>query len=118
MSKPPHGLAALLLALVSSAVVAAPLDEPELAAAWRTLRVMDCARCHGKDYAGSSGPSIVDYARTQSRDRFVRAVLDGNPGRGMPAYRGNPLVEPVIDAIQRYFKGRADGSIAADDRPG
>jgi mono/diheme cytochrome c family protein len=93
-----------------------PLDDPELAWAWRTLRTMDCARCHGKAYHGLSGPSIVEYARTQSRDMFVRAVLDGNPGFGMPGYRGNPLIEPAIDGIYRYFKGRADGLIAAADR--
>lgn len=91
-------------------------DDPALASAWRTLRVMDCARCHGKDYQGLSGPSVVDYARTQSREVFLRAMLDGNPGRGMPGYRGNALVEPAIDAIYRYFKARADGVITADDR--
>lgn len=93
------------------------LDDPDLAAAWRTLRAIDCARCHGATYQGSSGPSIVEYARTQSREAFVRAVLDGEPGRGMPGYRGNPLVEPAIDGIYRYFKGRADGVIRAQDRP-
>jgi cytochrome c55X len=93
------------------------LDEPALASAWRTLRAQDCARCHGKTYQGSSGPSIVDYARSQSREMFVGAVLDGNPGRGMPGYRGNPIVEPAIDAIYRYFMQRADGTIAAEDRP-
>jgi len=48
---------------------------------------------------------------------FLRAVLDGNPGWGMPGYRGNPLVEQGIDGIYRYFKGRADGTITAEDRP-
>jgi hypothetical protein len=66
---------------------------------------------------GSSGPSIVEYARAQSREAFLRAVLDGEPARGMPGYRGNPLVQPAIDGIYRYFKGRADGEITADDRP-
>ncbi|MDH5538805.1 MAG: cytochrome c [Rhizobacter sp.] len=106
-----------LASLCSPALAAGPLDDPAVATAWRTLRVMDCARCHGKGYHGSSGPSVVEYARTQSREMFVRAVLDGNPGRGMPGYRGNPLVEPAIDGIYRYFKGRADGLIAEDDRP-
>jgi cytochrome c55X len=107
-----------LAAAVPCGVSAArALDDPQVVAAWHTLRAMDCARCHGKSYDGSSGPSIVIYARTQSRDMFVRAVLDGNPGRGMPGYRGNPRVEPAIEGIYRYFKGRADGSIGAEDRP-
>lgn len=111
------GLITLTLCLPFSTSAGKPLDDPALAAAWHTLRAMDCARCHGSTYHGSSGPSIVEYARTQSREMFLRAVLDGNPGRGMPGYRGNPLVEPAIDAIYRYFKGRADGVIGANDRP-
>ena len=111
------GLITLALGSLCGPSAGKPLDDPALASAWHTLRVMDCARCHGKTYHGSSGPSIVEYARTQSREMFLRAVLDGNPGRGMPGYRGNPLVEPAIDGIYRYFKGRADGLIGADDRP-
>lgn len=111
------GLIALTLGSLCVHSASRPLDDPQVAAAWRTLRAMDCARCHGKEYHGSSGPSIVDYARTQSQEMFVRAVLDGNPGRGMPGYRDNPRVEPAIDGIYRYFKGRADGTIAAEDRP-
>jgi cytochrome c55X len=110
-------LIAMALGSLCRLAAGRPMDDPELASAWQTLRVMDCARCHGKAYLGSSGPSVVEYARTQSREMFVRAVLDGNPGRGMPGYRGNPLVEPAIDGIYRYFKGRADGTIATEDRP-
>jgi hypothetical protein len=47
----------------------------------------------------------------------VRAVLDGNPPRGMPGYRGNPLIAENIDAIYLYFLGRADGSIEPGARP-
>jgi cytochrome c55X len=111
------GLIALAIGPLCTLSLGRPLDDPELASAWQTLRTMDCARCHGKAYHGSSGPSIVEYARTQSREMFVSAVLDGNPPRGMPGYRGNPFIEPAIDGIYRYFKGRADGTIAAEDRP-
>jgi mono/diheme cytochrome c family protein len=111
------GLTVLVFGALGSPSAAQPLDDPDLASAWRTLRVIDCARCHGASYLGSSGPSIVEYARAQSREAFVRAVLDGEPARGMPGYRGNPLVQPAIDGIYRYFKGRADGVITADDRP-
>lgn len=44
-------------------------------------------------------------------------VLEGDPARGMPAYRNNPLVSASIDEIYRYFVGRANGSIAAEYRP-
>jgi hypothetical protein len=37
---------------------------------------------------------------------------------GMPAYRGNPLIENHIDDIYRYFAARADGSLAAGAMPG
>ena len=111
------GLIVLVFGALGSPSAARPLDDPEVASAWRTLRAMDCARCHGGSYLGSSGPSIVEYARTQSREAFLRAVLDGEPARGMPGYRGNPLVQPAIGGIYRYFKGRADGVIKADDRP-
>ncbi|MEM5389165.1 cytochrome c [Paraburkholderia phymatum] len=84
---------------------------------WRTLRAVDCARCHGKDYEGLAAPSIVEYARTRSREMFVRMVLDGEPSRGMPAYRDNPSIAAHIDDIYRYFLGRADGTIPADPRP-
>ena len=111
------GLIAVIFGALGSASAARPLDDPDVALAWRTLRTMDCARCHGASYLGSSGPSIVEYARTQSREAFLRAVLDGEPTRGMPAYRDNPLVQPAIVGMYRYFKGRADGVIAPDDRP-
>jgi hypothetical protein len=89
-----------------------PADEGALDTAWQTLRVVDCARCHGKDYDGLAAPSVVEYVRaTRSRERFERIVLDGDPPRGMPGYRGNPLVAQTIDALYRYFTGRAAGDI-------
>jgi hypothetical protein len=93
------------------------LSDPALAQAWRTLREIDCARCHGKDYQGLAAPSIVAYARSVSREMFLRMVLDGDPPRGMPGYRDNPRIAGRIDDIYRYFLGRADGSIAAASRP-
>jgi mono/diheme cytochrome c family protein len=96
---------------------APPLTDPGLIGAWRTLRAADCARCHGKDYEGLAAPSIVDYARTRSRETFVRMVLDGNEPRGMPAYRFNPSIADHVDDIHRYFMGRADGTIHAQSRP-
>lgn len=94
-----------------------PLTDAGTAAAWRTLRIVDCARCHGREYEGLAAPSIVSYARTQSRETFVRMVLDGDPPRGMPGYRSNSLVAEKIDEIYGYFRGRANGSIDPGSRP-
>ena len=44
-------------------------------------------------------------------------VLEGDPARGMPGYRSNPLVNENIDGIHRYFVGRANGSIDPQSRP-
>jgi hypothetical protein len=113
-------LAASALAFAEGTAGCAPraIDEPQIAAAWQTLRVMDCARCHGKDYDGHAAPSIVAYVDSQGRERFDRIVLDGDPPRGMPGYRGNVLVAEHMDGMYRYFLGRARGTVAPGDRPG
>lgn len=92
-------------------------DDPGLAIAWQTLRIVDCARCHGKHYTGLTAPSVVAYVRTQSREQFDHIVLVGDPPRGMPGYRRNPLITETIDDLYRYFLGRAEGSLCADARP-
>ena len=94
-----------------------PLTDVGIASAWRTLRAVDCARCHGKHYEGLAAPSIVNYARTQSREMFFRMVLDGDPPRGMPGYRTNTRVAERIDDIYLYFQARANGTIGPDSRP-
>jgi cytochrome c55X len=96
-------------AIMFGVALAAQAQTQPLADARRAVRAADCARCHGKDYEGLAAPSIVEFARTQGRERFIAAVLDGNPPMGMPAYRGNPPVEGRIDEIYRYFAGGADG---------
>ncbi len=93
------------------------LTDAGITSVWRTLRAVDCARCHGKDYEGLAAPSIIEYARTQSREMFVRMVLDGDPARGMPAYRSNPWIAEHINDVYRYFLGRADGTIHAGPQP-
>jgi hypothetical protein len=79
--------------------VSRPLSDAGIADAWRTLRVADCVRCGGKHYEGLAAPPIVNYVRTQSAELFMRLVLDGDPPRGKPAYRNNPLVAEKIDDI-------------------
>lgn len=91
--------------------------DARIAAARKTLRDVECARCHGKDYDGLAAPSITEYARTQSREMFVRMVLDGDPPRGMPGYRANVRVEQSIEDIYLYFLARANGTIHAGSPP-
>src|SRR6476469_3153631 len=79
-----------------------PNVDAGIANAWRVLRVVDCARCHGKDYTGLAAPSIVRYAASVNRETFIRTVLDGDPPRGMPGYRANSYVTGNIDDIYRY----------------
>jgi len=108
---------ALLLASTALASPTSGIDDPRVAGAWRALRTLNCERCHGKDYDGLAAPSVVAYARTQSRESFVRMLLEGDPSRGMPGYRANPLVSENVEGIYRYFLGRANGTIRRDDRP-
>jgi mono/diheme cytochrome c family protein len=82
-------------------------------AGWRAIRQFDCARCHGARYQGSSGPSLIEAARANSRAEFVRRLLEGNRDRGMPPYRHVPGVADNAEGIYGYFKGRADGKITA-----
>ena len=90
---------------------------PRPASAFRTLRTLDCARCHGRDHDGPGAPSLVAYAADHAREQFAAAVLDGNPGRGMPPYRTNALAASGVGDLYVYFKARADGVIDARWRP-
>jgi mono/diheme cytochrome c family protein len=118
---------ARLLAVAAMVLVAPPTgadvgdrrvaDDARIAAAWRLIRNVDCARCHGKTYDGLAAPSIVAYAASQDRAAFIRIVLDGDPPRGMPGYRGNAYVAENIDDIYRYFVARAREEIGRDYRP-
>ena len=82
-------------------------------AGWRAVRQFDCARCHGAQYQGSVGPSLIEAARANTREQFLRLLLDGNPERGMPPYRDVRGVTDNADGIYGYFRGRADGAIGA-----
>ncbi len=100
----------------AAAAGAAECADDALAARGRaTLRAMDCARCHGGDYAGSSGPSLRAAVRDGSRERFERMVLDGDIVRGMPGYRSQPRVVADLDAVYAYL--RADGCAGTRGAP-
>ncbi len=78
---------------------------------WQALRAMDCARCHGRNYAGASGPDLVAAVRDGPRERFNRFVLEGDINRGMPGYKSQPFVVSEMDAMYAYLRLRADGRV-------
>jgi cytochrome c55X len=69
---------------------------------------MDCARCHGRDYKGWSGPSLLEAVRDGTRERFDWYVLEGDGPRGMPGYRSQPLIVAELDAIYAYLRARSE----------
>jgi cytochrome c55X len=77
------------------------------------LRVMDCARCHGRDLTGWAAPSLVAAVRDGSRERFDHYVLEGDAVRGMPGYRSQARVVADLDAIYAYLRAHAEGRIGA-----
>jgi mono/diheme cytochrome c family protein len=81
--------------------------------AWRAMRQLDCARCHGADYTGSVGPSLLESARARTFEEFKRQVLEGNAARGMPPYASVPLAVKHVEGMYAYFRGRAGGRIPA-----
>jgi cytochrome c55X len=80
---------------------------------FQVARQLDCARCHGAGYEGQVGPSLLDSAKQRSPEEFKRLVLEGNPGKGMPAYKNTPSAVENIDVMYAYFKGRAEGTVEA-----
>jgi len=85
--------------------------DPAIYAAWQAMRQLDCARCHGRDYTGSVGGSLLESARTRSRDEFVRLLLEGNPARGMPPYGSVALAVENAEGMYAYFRGRESGTL-------
>ena len=102
-----------LLLFGLAAPAAAQPDKAELMRGWSTMRAMDCARCHGRNYDGWTAPSLVGAVRDGPRERFDRYVLDGDIARGMPGYRSQATVAANIDAIYAYLLARAKGEIGA-----
>lgn len=56
------GVAASILSIAAGGATdgaGQPEIDSRIANAWRVLRVVDCARCHGKDYTGLAAPSVI-----------------------------------------------------------
>jgi len=81
---------------------------------WRTF-AGQCQVCHGGSALGSTfAPNLLDrFHQRVDYARFVDVVRNGYHGQVgvMPAWKGNPNVEPHIDALYRYLSARADGTL-------
>jgi mono/diheme cytochrome c family protein len=66
-----------------------------------------CSNCHGEGLRNTSGGVTFDLRRLRSeeRDRFVGAVLDGK--RQMPPWRGALDMEQ-IESIWAYIRATVD----------
>jgi len=106
-----RAIVAIAVSVTGTGVVCAGEGDAQLARGWSTMRAMDCARCHGRDYQGSTAPSLLAAVREAPRERFDRYVLDGDITRGMPGYRSQPAVTANLDAIYAYLLARAKGEI-------
>jgi mono/diheme cytochrome c family protein len=78
---------------------------------FRTWRALACERCHGAKQEGMVGPSLIDSMKRLSKEEFKRAVLKGNPEKGMPNFDGSKMVTENLDGLYAYLKGRSDGAI-------
>lgn len=110
-------LTCLALALLPGGASATP-DGADTARGKAALRAMDCARCHGRDYRGWSAPSLIAAVRYGTRERFDHYVLEGDITRGMPGYRGQPLVVAELNAIHAYLCEQAAASTGATTNDG
>lgn len=83
---------------------------------WRTF-AGQCQVCHGGSGLGSTfAPNLLDrFHQRVDYPRFVEVVTNGYTGQvgAMPAWKGNPNVEPHIDRLYSYLKARADGVLPA-----
>lgn len=60
----------------------------------------NCAACHGSDFSGSMGPSLLGV----DEDTFVSAVREG-PG-AMPAYTSDQISDDDLAFMAEYFSNQ------------
>lgn len=106
---------------------------------WRLFQDK-CARCHGKDAAGTAqAPSLLTRMKSMDEPHFVDAVLrrygwamPGSDAQGesgsrdaliqvlidrkdgevrMPAWESEPSVNAHLDDLYQFLKARSDGAI-------
>ena len=107
--------AELLTANVEESSVIPDQPPPEDLAAARVgeaLYYRYCDRCHGTQAVlGRRGLELRQRFLQLSYPEFIRAIWEGRPGRGMPAYRGL-LDKTQIEALYQYLRALTLGKIA------
>lgn len=80
---------------------AAPISFEALMELGEETYAQHCAKCHGSDGIGISGPSLGTL-EVESASRIVRQVLFGSDR--MPSF-GNALTDAEVAAVTSYIRG-------------
>ena len=68
-----------------------------------TLYSSQCARCHGGDGQGGTGPAINADGRELTTAEIRLVISEGRRGTAMPAFRG--LSDLQVDNLVAYVEG-------------
>ena len=101
------GAAAAVSVIICPCLSLAQTASPAQVAAGERIYSDYCSNCHGEGLRNTSGGVTFDLRRLRSeeRDRFVDAVLDGK--RQMPPWRGALDMEQ-IESIWAYIRATVD----------
>ncbi len=101
------GAAVVVTVIIGPCVSLAQTAGSEQVAAGERVYSDYCSNCHGEGLRNTSGGVTFDLRRLRSedRDRFVGAVLDGK--RQMPPWRGALDIEQ-IESIWAYIRATVD----------
>ena len=81
-----------------SSTVISPKEHTEIDG--KKLAAQNCASCHGKDFKGAVGPSLVDRGSKLSADTIATIIKDG-VGTAMPG--GILKDDKEIQAVAKYI---------------
>lgn len=94
----------LLSAAAGGASAGTETISPKRQASLEYLLRQDCGSCHGMTLKGGLGPALLPEAlRDRDEDGLVMMILDGNPERAMPPWRGQ-LSEAEARWLARRLK--------------
>jgi cytochrome c oxidase cbb3-type subunit III len=85
---------------------------PALVASGRSLFLQNCSFCHGRDAGGGeSGPDLTRstlVAKDVRGNRIAPVVLNGRPGKGMPAFN---MPDMQIAALVAFIHAQRDKAL-------
>jgi mono/diheme cytochrome c family protein len=88
-----------------------PPEDPEAVRVGEGLYYRYCDRCHGTQAVrGRWGLELRQRFLQLSYPEFIRIILEGRPGRGMPAYRGL-LDRTQAQALYQYLRALTMGKM-------